>query len=87
MSKFYILWANENELQNKRRPDNYLILFSLVDRRGYVVPDCTTQYLSAKCNPQKTADAENNAVNKVWHESYGATTTTQPQVTMATVST
>ncbi len=24
--------------------------------------------------------AESNAVNKVWHESYGATTVTQPQV-------
>ena len=23
---------------------------------------------------------ENNAVNKVWHESYGSTTTTQPKV-------
>ncbi len=54
--------------------------FSMLDRRGFVVPDCTMQYLHAKCNPQTCDSAESNAVNNVWHESYGATTTTHSQV-------
>ena len=29
--------------------------------------------------------AESNAVNKVWHESYGSTTVTQPQVNVQTL--
>ena len=49
---------------------------SLIDRRGIVVPD-PTQNLPAGTVIQN--GGENNAVNKGWHESYGATTTTQPQ--------
>ena len=59
---------------------------SVIDRRGFVVPDCTMQYLHAKCNPHKSDSTESNAVNNVWHESYGATTTTHPQVCNKTVS-
>ena len=52
-----------------------MVLFSsLIDRRGFVVADPPPPSVVV----QKSA--ESNAVNKVWHESYGATTVTQPQV-------
>ena len=53
-------------------------LCSMIDRRGYVVPDCTQQLMRSKCQPQSIDGAESNAVNKGWHEGYGATTINSP---------
>ena len=44
----------------------------MVDSRGIVVPESTN--LPTQVISHNGAPTESNAVNKTWHESYGATT-------------
>ena len=69
-----IPWKARLASSLKRNVTFMVLFFSLIDRRGFVVADPPP----ASVVVQKSE--ESNAVNKVWHESYGATTVTQPQV-------
>ena len=53
-----------------------LLCYSLLDRRGYVVPDSTQAHVSG---PETHKERESNSVN-VRHEYYGSTTVTNQKV-------
>ena len=79
-SPFSLPYERRYRLRRVAHSKVFDCFFSLIDRRGFVVADPPAPSVVVH------KSAESNAVNKVWHESYGSTTVTQPQVKISTLN-